>query len=136
MRERENGFCRAFFFEKAVFPFSRGKNCISQGIENRGSLIGVPLALRVVSQQRFVSNSFASEGAPVRDLFSQGPYNTIWECLPATNRFPNFGWDPDVNNSWKQGHLRGATTTMAWEGVPSHVIIPFTTFADVHMVHA
>ena len=27
---------------KAVFPFSRGKNRISQGVENRGSLISVP----------------------------------------------------------------------------------------------
>ena len=47
-RERENGLCRGFFSEKAVFPFSRGKNRISQGVENRGSLISVPLALRVV----------------------------------------------------------------------------------------
>ena len=42
----------AFFKEnpstKAVFPFSRGKNRISQGVENRGSLISVPLALRVI----------------------------------------------------------------------------------------
>ena len=41
----------AFFKEKpstkAVFPFSRGKNRISQGVENRRSLISVPLALRV-----------------------------------------------------------------------------------------
>ena len=49
-RERENGLCRGFFFEKAVFPFSRGKNRISQGVENRGSLISVPLALRVVQE--------------------------------------------------------------------------------------
>ena len=33
------------FFEKAVFPFSRAKNRISQGVEDRGSLISVPLAL-------------------------------------------------------------------------------------------
>ena len=46
-RERENGLCRGFFFQKAIFPFSRGKNRISQGGENRGSLISVPLALRV-----------------------------------------------------------------------------------------
>ena len=53
-RERENGlfkeglspFQRRSFFEKAVFPFSRGKNRISHGVENRGSLISVPLALR------------------------------------------------------------------------------------------
>ena len=32
----------------AIFPFSRGKNRISQGVENRGSLISVPLALRVL----------------------------------------------------------------------------------------
>ena len=47
---REKGktaFCRGFFFEQAVFPFSRGKNRILQGVENRGSLISVPLALRV-----------------------------------------------------------------------------------------
>ena len=36
------------FLEKAVFPFSRGKHGISQGVENRGSLISVPLALRVL----------------------------------------------------------------------------------------
>ena len=47
---REKGktafFQRGFFFEKAVFPFSRGKNRISQGVESRGSLISAPLALR------------------------------------------------------------------------------------------
>ena len=41
----------AFFKEepskKAIFPISRAKNRISQGVENRGSLISVPLALRV-----------------------------------------------------------------------------------------
>ena len=42
-RERENGLCQGFVFEKAVFPFSRGKNRISQGVENRGSLISAPL---------------------------------------------------------------------------------------------
>ena len=48
MRERENGLSReGFSSTKAVFPFSRGKNRISQGVENRGSLISVPLALRV-----------------------------------------------------------------------------------------
>ena len=32
----------------ALFPFSRGKNRISQGVENRGSLFSVPLALRLL----------------------------------------------------------------------------------------
>ena len=40
-------FVEGFSLKKGVFPFSRGKNCISQGVENRGSLISVPLALRV-----------------------------------------------------------------------------------------
>ena len=47
---REKGktaFVEGFFSTKAVFPFSRGKNRISQGVENRGSLISVPLALSV-----------------------------------------------------------------------------------------
>ena len=48
---REKGkmaFVEGFSLKKAVFPFLRGKNRISQGIENRGSLISAPLALRVV----------------------------------------------------------------------------------------
>ena len=49
---REKGktaFVELFSFEKAIFPFLRGKNRISQGVENRASLISVPLALRVVT---------------------------------------------------------------------------------------
>ena len=45
-RERENGLLKENPSTKAIFPFSRGKNRISQGVENRGSLISVPLALR------------------------------------------------------------------------------------------
>ena len=48
-RERENGLFKEKPSTRAVFPFSRGKNHISQGVENRGSLIGVPLALRAVT---------------------------------------------------------------------------------------
>ena len=50
---REKGktaFVEGFSLKKAVFPFSRGKNRISQGAENRGSLISVPLALREVTE--------------------------------------------------------------------------------------
>ena len=49
---REKGktaFVEGFSLTKAVFPFSGGKNRISQGVENRGSLISVPLALRVIA---------------------------------------------------------------------------------------
>ena len=38
----EKGHYQGIRFKKAVFPFSRGKNRISQGVENRGSLISVP----------------------------------------------------------------------------------------------
>ena len=51
---REKGktaFSKKTLFEKAVFPFSRGKNRISQGVEDRGSLISVPLALREVGKE-------------------------------------------------------------------------------------
>ena len=42
----ENGLFKEKPWTKAIFAFSRGKNRISQGVENRGSLISVPLALR------------------------------------------------------------------------------------------
>ena len=45
--ESENGLFKEKPSTKAIFPFSRGKDRISQGVENRGSLISVPLALRV-----------------------------------------------------------------------------------------
>ena len=63
----EMAFVEGFFFEKAVSPFSRGKNRISQGVEDRGSLISVPLALRVLK---------------LRSLDSSCPFllsdNSIW----------------------------------------------------------
>ena len=40
-------FVEGFSLKRPFFPFSRGKNRISQGVENRGTLISVPLALRV-----------------------------------------------------------------------------------------
>ena len=52
---REKGktaFLKKISSTKAVFPFSRGKNRISQGAENRGSLISVPLALRAHLKER------------------------------------------------------------------------------------
>ena len=52
-RERENGLFKENPSTKAVFPFSRGKNRISQGVENRGSLISVPLALREMTPQKY-----------------------------------------------------------------------------------
>ena len=39
-----------FSLKMALFPVSRGKNRVSQAVENRGSLISVPLALRVFIQ--------------------------------------------------------------------------------------
>ena len=49
----------AIFKEKAIFLISRGKNRISQGVENRGSLICVPLALRVINSGKGGSNYFS-----------------------------------------------------------------------------
>ena len=45
----ENGLFKEKPSTKAVFPFSRGKNRISQGVESRGSLISLPLALREIT---------------------------------------------------------------------------------------
>ena len=46
-RYRENGHFEVLPLRVAIFPVSRGKNRILQGVENRGSLITVPLALGV-----------------------------------------------------------------------------------------
>ena len=48
MRERENGLCQELFSLKRPFSLSRmGKIASRRGVENRGSVISVPLALRV-----------------------------------------------------------------------------------------
>ena len=47
MRRRENVHFQWIRLKMAVFPMSRGKNRMSQGVENRGSQISMPLALRV-----------------------------------------------------------------------------------------
>ena len=68
---REKGkmaFVEGFFFEKPFSPFSRGKNRISQRVENRGSLIGVPVALRGVFLQ--ISATPKVEGKNLQSLKS------------------------------------------------------------------
>ena len=48
--------------QKAIFPFLAWENRISQRVENRGSLISVPLALRVVlTQVGFLVKLFKTE---------------------------------------------------------------------------
>ena len=45
-------FVEGFSLKIAFFPVSRGKNHVSQGVENRGSLVSMPLAaLRAITQQ-------------------------------------------------------------------------------------
>ena len=67
-------FFDGFSLKKAIFPISRGNNRFSQGVENRGSLIGVPLALRVLSQtpdsHGFQSKWFSGE---LRACLPRGP---------------------------------------------------------------
>ena len=46
-RCRENGHSERERFKMAIFPVSLGKNRISQQVEDWGSLISVPQALRV-----------------------------------------------------------------------------------------
>ena len=44
----KTAFVEGFSLKRPFFPFLASENCGSQGIANRGSLIGVPLALRGV----------------------------------------------------------------------------------------
>ena len=55
---------------KSVFPFSHGKNRISQGVENRGSLISVPFALTVFFVFGTLSVTFWSLFVMLLSLFS------------------------------------------------------------------
>ena len=48
-----NGLFKEKPSTKVIFPFSRGKDRISQGVEDRGSLISVPLALRECGKSAF-----------------------------------------------------------------------------------
>ena len=62
---REKGgtaLCQRKTLDKGRFPFSRGKNRISQGVENRGSLISVPLALREQNPQKIPGQSLENLG--------------------------------------------------------------------------
>ena len=54
-RERANGLVKQKPSTKAFFPFLRGKIRIPQGVENRGSLISVPLALRELKSFPYIS---------------------------------------------------------------------------------
>ena len=45
-RHSENGHFQGIRLKIVVFPASRRRNCMSQGVENRDSLVNVPLALR------------------------------------------------------------------------------------------
>ena len=71
-RKKENGLCRGFFLKRAIFPFSRGKNRISQGVDNRGSLISVPLALRDFHFQNCIVMTFPMKNS-VLDNFAPCP---------------------------------------------------------------
>ena len=61
-QEMENGLFRETSLKRPFSPFSRGKNGISQGVENRGSLVSVPLALRGQTQRRTAAGSQARLG--------------------------------------------------------------------------
>ena len=73
----ETAFVEGFSLTKAVSPFSHGKNRISQGVENRGSLISVPLALRErkmrqIKAQHLVKSPYFSLLSLVSCCFFQG----------------------------------------------------------------
>ena len=77
---REKGksaFVERFSLKMAVFPFLRGKNRISQGVENRGSLISVPLALRKFQRhsKKWLKSDFS--GFPAKWL-KVTPKVTFW----------------------------------------------------------
>ena len=97
-RERENGLFKEKPSTKAVFPFPHGKNRISQGVENRGSLISVPLALREFPPQWHFKDNFKHffsqrDSAKVGHAKILGGFcaSTRWHfCLRILRRCPSF----------------------------------------------
>ena len=94
MRERENGLFKEEPSKKAILPVSRGKNRISQGVENRGSLISVPLALRV-----FLRSFSPAKEAPRKYI----PEEIHLPNLTSTNVTQK--WGQNFHIALLQGHL-------------------------------
>ena len=74
--------------DKGRFPFSRGRNRISRGVENRGSLISVPLAL---SPQGFYFFLFGGGEGGVRGDREGGRGRISTENLRRGGGFPRTG---------------------------------------------
>ena len=73
-------FVEGFSLKRPFSPFSRGKNRISQGVENRGSLISVPLALRVENALLTQKVSFMSTSGRMDDQKSHKSTQKKLEC--------------------------------------------------------
>ena len=91
-REEKRPLSRVFF-DKGRSPFSRGENRISQGVENRGSLISVPLALResVSHYPQFGPATVAPEirhyPPPQKKLLTQkNPWGIIFGVIATVSR--------------------------------------------------
>ena len=111
--------CRGFFFEKAVFLFSRGKNRISQGVENRGSLISVPL-VRVVKTVLLANGHFAGVTPAIFVIFVdfRGLSSKI-PCFCGQNALPEFSPIFVKTTCFRQGTKRPfskttVSTTLIW----------------------
>ena len=68
-----------------ISPFSRGKNRISQGVENRGSLIGVPLALMTEASEK------VTEKRPKVKKSDRTPFANLLVRHPDLGQIPAIG---------------------------------------------
>ena len=115
-RERENGLFKEKPSTKAVFPFSRGKNRISQGVENRGSLINMPLALRDVTKILAPQGKWGSFS--LKAPFSGDPGAGKWEFLTPKPSFPDLG-DFDSCRGWTRSQIfTGKISGVHFEALP------------------
>ena len=70
-------------FKMSLFPLPRGKNCVSQGLENRGSPISAPLALRAQGYSRRLSGGFSVEAHKPHSRSFSGRFGSHSAGLPG-----------------------------------------------------
>ena len=111
-RERENGLFKEKPSTKAIFPFSRGKNRISRGVENRGSLISVPLALRQVTRA----------DRPQSDLKSTQKWlrTSLFRVIFESHFWVILGWDLESLLSHFWDHFNSLCVSVELGARPLH----------------
>ena len=92
-----NGPFRGFFLGNGHFPVSRGKNRMSQGVENRSSLISALLALREFAHRPSEGKSFVGvewSRCSLQELPTWVRQHSVHTCIHGLEHYPPFPRNP------------------------------------------